>query len=150
MRIGPDHVDVSDKSAVKSVLGGGKSLEEEVCLDYSPLGFDELTWRPCSNFYNAFTALRPNSFGVTDETVHATRRRSVANSFSAQSIAAMEGYIDEVVLDLIDRLDEKERNGKVVDLKKWISYCVVDILGELAFSKSFGVVGSKGVEGEGR
>ena len=109
VRIGPNHLDVSDAAAVKGVLGGGKG------------------WKK-SAFYNAFTTLRPNLFGVRDEEIHAARRRAVANSFSAQNIAAMEVYIDKVMVDLIARLDEKKAKGEVVNLKKWISYFVLDVL----------------------
>ena len=35
----------------------------------------------------------------------------------------------------------------MVDLKKWISYSVLDVLGELAFSKSLGVVNGREEEG---
>lgn len=45
---------------------------------------------------------------------------------------------------LINHLDEAARRNEVVDLKAWIAYFVLDVLGELAFSKSFGIMASGG------
>jgi len=90
-----------------------------------------------SSFYDAFTALRPNLFGSRDEEVHAARRKATSNSFSMQSVLGMEIYIDRCMELLIARLDRAATEHETIDLKAWIAYFVLDVLGELAFSKSF-------------
>lgn len=96
-----------------------------------------------STFYNGFTAIRPNLFGVRDELIHSARRRAVANRFSLQSIAGMEIYMDQSLAKLIARLDKAALSGNdVLDLRQWISFYVLDVLGELAFSRSFNTLDS--------
>lgn len=71
----------------------------------------------------------------------------MANSFSAQSVNQMEVYIDRCMVKLINRLDLAARSGEEIDLKQWIAFLVLDVLGELAFSRPFGVLDSGDVRG---
>jgi hypothetical protein len=43
-----------------------------------------------SNFYDGFTAIKPNLFGTQDEDLHALRRRQMAHSFSTASMTRMD------------------------------------------------------------
>jgi cytochrome P450 len=52
----------------------------------------------------------------------------------------MEIYIDGCLSQLIDGLDRYARNNEIVDLKLWIRLYIYDVLGELAFSQSFGAL----------
>lgn len=99
-----------------------------------------------SPFYDAFMALRSNLFGVRDEEVHSARRKALSNGFSMQSVAQMEVFIDACLSKLIKRLDAAAESGEVIDLQRWISFFVMDVLGELAFSRSFGVLDSGDVK----
>jgi benzoate 4-monooxygenase len=54
----------------------------------------------------------------------------------------MEPYIDGCVLQLVDALDHRARNEEIIDLKTWIQLYIFDVLGELAFSQSFGAIKS--------
>ncbi|KAH9827687.1 Isotrichodermin C-15 hydroxylase [Teratosphaeria destructans] len=121
VRIGPNHLDVSDAAAIKTIYGSGREFRK-------------------STYYDAFTALRPNLFGVRNEEIHSARRKAVSNGFSAQSVTLMEVYMDKCMDKLIARLDVAASEGQTIDLKKWISFFVMDVLGELAFSQSFGVL----------
>lgn len=49
----------------------------------------------------------------------------------------MEPYIDSCLAKLLARLDTAAAAGEPIDLKAWISFFVIDVLGELAFSRSF-------------
>ncbi|KAK0105970.1 hypothetical protein ONS95_004479 [Cadophora gregata] len=123
VRIGPNHLDFSDASAVKAIYGSGRAFTK-------------------SSFYDAFTALRPNLFGARDEEVHSARRKACSNGFSLQSVAAMEPFMDSCLRHLLHRLDKAAATGEEIDLKEWIAFFVMDVLGELAFSGSFGVLES--------
>ncbi|KAH7410748.1 cytochrome P450 [Cadophora sp. MPI-SDFR-AT-0126] len=123
VRIGPNHLDFSDASAVKTIYGSGREF-------------------PKSTFYDAFTALRPNLFGVRDEEVHSARRKACSNGFSLQSVAAMEPFMDGCLWQLLHRLDQAAVHEEGIDLKEWIAFFVLDVLGELAFSGSFGILES--------
>jgi hypothetical protein len=52
----------------------------------------------------------------------------------------MESYIDGCLSQLIDALDRFAAKGDVIDLKCWIRLYIFDVLGELAFSQSFGAL----------
>ncbi|KAF2768649.1 cytochrome P450, partial [Teratosphaeria nubilosa] len=121
VRTGPNHLDVSDATAIMTIYGSGREFKK-------------------STYYDAFTALRPNLFGVRNEEVHSARRKAVSNGFSAQSVTMMEIYMDKCMDKLIARLDVAALERQSIDLKKWISFFVMDVLGELAFSPSFGVL----------
>lgn len=54
----------------------------------------------------------------------------------------MEPYIDGCMLKLIARLDQAAEQSETIDLKMWIAFFVVDVLGELAFSRPFGLLDS--------
>ncbi|KAF4547497.1 Cytochrome P450-like protein 33 [Elsinoe fawcettii] len=126
VRVGPNHLDVTHPDAVKDVFLTGKTFVK-------------------SSFYDAFTALRPNIFGTRDEDIHHARKKALSNGFSLQSVSQMEGYIDGCLSKLIARLDKAAENNEVVNLKHWVSFFVIDVLGELAFSKSFNML-EKGQE----
>jgi hypothetical protein len=52
----------------------------------------------------------------------------------------MEGYIDSSLSQLIDAFDNFARSGETFDLKLWIRLYIFDVLGELAFSQSYGAL----------
>jgi hypothetical protein len=54
----------------------------------------------------------------------------------------MESYIDGCLAQLVDALDEFARNEKNVNLKAYIQLYIFDVLGESAFSQSFGAIKS--------
>jgi Cytochrome P450 len=81
-------------------------------------------------------------FGTQDEAIHSIRRRQLSHSFSQVSILQMEFYIDGCVEQLVDALDQRARNEEIIDLKSWIQLYIFDVLGELAFSQSFGAIQS--------
>lgn len=61
----------------------------------------------------------------------------MAHAFSLSSIKEMEFYIDTHLSKLLDNLDHFCETGEAFDLKQFIAFYVLDILGELAFSRSF-------------
>ena len=51
----------------------------------------------------------------------------------------MEQYLDSNIQILKDKIDRHIASGQSFDLKKLLHYYTIDVLGELAFSQSFGV-----------
>jgi len=52
----------------------------------------------------------------------------------------MEGYIDSCLSQLVDAFDNFAQSGETFDLKLWIKLYIFDVLGELAFSQSYGAL----------
>lgn len=61
----------------------------------------------------------------------------MAHGFSLQSVKDMEFYIDGHLRKLLDNLTHRAKTGEVFDFKELIAFYVFDVLGELAFSRSF-------------
>lgn len=54
-------------------------------------------------------------------------------------IKDMENYLDENIQILKEKIQSHINRNEMFDLKKVLHYYVIDVLGELAFSQSFGV-----------
>ena len=65
-------------------------------------------------------------------------RANVAPAYSLSNVIRNEPYIDRTVTLMEQRLDEVSKDGKSVELGKWIHFLTWDILGEITFSKRFG------------
>ena len=65
------------------------------------------------------------------------RRRQLSHGFSQASIEKLQPIIEEQMAKLIATLQEYAKTGQSFDMKNLISCFVLDILGEVAFSRSF-------------
>lgn len=63
----------------------------------------------------------------------------MSHSFSISYVKEMEKYLDENVVILRKKIASHADRGEAFNLKKLLQFYVVDVLGELAFSQSFGV-----------
>ena len=54
--------------------------------------------------------------------------------------------MDQCTLKLLDRLDKAALKGQAVDMKSCLAFLVTDVLGELSFSRPFGVLDSLNME----
>ncbi|KAG4286424.1 hypothetical protein FPRO06_07684 [Fusarium proliferatum] len=118
VQVGPNDLSFRNPDAVNTIYKAGRQLQK-------------------TGFYNGFTTFNPNLFGTQDEEIHAIRRRQMAHAFSMQSIKEMEYFVDSHILKLRRNLDHFCDSNQDVDLKNMIAFYVFDVLGELAFSRSF-------------
>ena len=119
IRVAPDEVDTEESEVIDVVYkkGGRHYLKSE--------------------FYDGFTAIRPNIFGTRDEYHHALRRRQMANAFSAQSLVRMEYIFDRNVKGLIDKLDMRAKSGGAFHLEDVIRFFSQDCNGDLSLGVQF-------------
>ncbi|KIX03159.1 uncharacterized protein Z518_06710 [Rhinocladiella mackenziei CBS 650.93] len=121
VRYGPDKLSTTCESAVPLIYQkGGRHM-------------------PKTEFYDAYGATHPNVFGMRDEAEHSLRRRHMSHSFSITYVKEMEEYLNINIGILKQKLDHYASTGQAFDLKKAFHYYVIDTLGELAFSQSFGI-----------
>ncbi|KAH7378988.1 putative cytochrome P450 [Cadophora sp. MPI-SDFR-AT-0126] len=118
VRVGPNHLHFWSADAIAPIYKAGKSVGK-------------------TEFYDAFTTFNPNLFGGRDEAIHAKRRRQLSHAFSQASIERMEDIIDGQIEILIHHLKGLAKSGDAFDLKTIIACFVLDILGEVAFSRTF-------------
>ncbi|KAJ5669589.1 hypothetical protein N7462_010659 [Penicillium macrosclerotiorum] len=121
VRYGPDKLSIADEEAIKAIYQTGAR------------------YMPKTEFYDAYGAAHPNIFGMRDETAHSIRRRHMSHSFSMSYVKEMEEHLDANIEILRKKIASRASNGEAFDLKKFLHYYVIDILGELAFSQTFGL-----------
>lgn len=63
----------------------------------------------------------------------------MSHSFAISYVKEMEQYLDENVVILRKRISTYADSGEPFNLKRLLQFYTVDVLGELAFSQSFGV-----------
>ncbi|TDZ30108.1 Cytochrome P450 monooxygenase gsfF [Colletotrichum spinosum] len=120
VRYGPDKLSIIAEEVVPLVYQkGGRRL-------------------PKTEYYDAFGSKIPNVFGMRDVDMHSARRRLMSHSFSLSSVKDMEHYLDANINILCEKIATFAREGTPFDLKKLLQYYIIDVLGELAFSRSFG------------
>lgn len=63
----------------------------------------------------------------------------MSHSFSLTSVKGMEQYLDANIRILRNKIAGYAKEEKIFDLKKLLRHYTIDVLGELAFGRSFGV-----------
>lgn len=63
----------------------------------------------------------------------------MSHSFSISYVKEMEKYLDDNIAILRNKIAVYADRGEAFNLKKLLQFYVVDVLGELAFSQSFGI-----------
>ncbi|CAN9351746.1 unnamed protein product [Alternaria alternata] len=121
VRYGPDKISTTAEDAIPIIYQKGGRMF------------------PKTEFYDAYGSHIPNIFGMRDESKHSVRRRHMSYSFSASSVKKMEDLLDENVKILKQKLYRYAESGEAVDLKRLFKLYTIDILGELAFGRSFAV-----------
>ncbi|TVY16709.1 Pisatin demethylase [Lachnellula arida] len=118
IRIGPNDLHFWNAEAIPAIYKAGKAMGK-------------------TEFYDGFTTFNPNLFGTRNEALHSVRRRQVSHGFSQASIEKMEPIIDDQMSILINHVKGFAKTGEIFDMKNLISCFVLDVLGDVAFGRSF-------------
>ncbi len=127
--MGPKTVLTGSAEAVQKVLGYGEY--------YLDKGSD----------YNALVIHSPSIFSEIDKAIHSRKRRIAAHAYSMQSIVKMEDLVHENITIFLERMQHFAKSGDLVDAAKWFKFYAFDVIGDLAFGKSFGLL-EQGVSNE--
>jgi cytochrome P450 len=79
----------------------------------------------------------PKSIITAGTEVHARHRKALAHGFSERALREQEGMIQGYVTLLVGRLREFAEEGRVVDMVQWYNLTTFDLIGELAFGRTF-------------
>lgn len=143
VRIAPNEVSFSSPQAARTVLAAGKGFYK-------------------TDFYAVFPPPEnPDIFTEIREDVHAAKKRVANVPYSMAAMRQLSPFIDDTIDLFASRLGEfcvdldvgrsvpldVAGRGKV-DLGAWLHYFAFDVLGEVAFSRSFGFLAAgRDVEG---
>lgn len=79
---------------------------------------------------------------VINKDAHARKRRILSHAFSDTALRSLEEYMIQNIELWCTLLTEGEGWSEVKDMSRWSNYLTFDILGELCFGKSFGLMTS--------
>lgn len=142
VRIGPNHVSVSDPEAMR-VIYGTSNIYRKVRHSKSQLCTVISNARKSSFFpiaeglYNGKPLA--NLFTTQNNEYHAALKRASGHAFSMTALAELEPLVDKCVNLLVRRIDKVSEEGKKpLDISAWLHYFAFDVLGEINFSTQFG------------
>lgn len=122
VRIGPHDVAINDQeAAVKIHRRGG--------------GF------PKSSFY-ATAAKIQSMFSTRDRNFHASRRRLLGPCFAEASLVSLQPAVLNLAHTAISNMKNEFKVIGYVDILKWWTLFSMDVIGQLSFGDSFGMVAS--------
>ncbi|KAI0418341.1 cytochrome P450 [Xylaria grammica] len=136
VRIGPNEVSFSSPQVARNLLSAGKRFYK-------------------TDFYSVFPPPEnPDIFTEIREEVHAMKKKVANVPYSMAAMRQLSPFIDDTIEFLVSRMGgfctdpttvSKEGwapNGKkpqpILDLGNWLHYFAFDVLGEIAFGRSFG------------
>lgn len=139
VRVAPNFVSVNSVHGLHDIYGHGKKLKK-------------------GTFYNAFPAIKGvyNTHNVIDKTIHGRKRRVLSQAFSENALKGMEDLMlvnirqfcaimggDDQGLEKAP--SDRVNNGQIVrNMAEWFGYLAFDVMGELCFGKSFGMLIERG------
>ncbi|RYP39104.1 hypothetical protein DL766_000560 [Monosporascus sp. MC13-8B] len=146
VRIAPNEVSMSSPTAARTLLSAGKRFYK-------------------TDFYAVFPPPQnADIFTEIREDVHAMKKKVANVPYSMAAMRQLSPFIDDTIEVLVARLGEfcpdatkgqgtakgyeKLTGRHVVDLGAWLHYFAFDVLGEVAFGRSFGFLAA-GVDVEG-
>lgn len=109
------------------------------------------------DFYNAFPAIKGvyNTHNAIDKSIHGRKRRVLSQAFSEQALKGMEDVMllnirqfcsimggDEIGLET--KSTDSQKGPVIRNMTDWFAYLTYDVMGELCFGKSFGMLIERG------
>ncbi|KUI65370.1 Pisatin demethylase [Cytospora mali] len=131
VRIAPNEVSLSSPEAARTLLSAGKRLYK-------------------TKFYGVFPPPEnPDIFTEYREDVHAQKKKVANVPYSMAAMQQLSPFIDDTIELLTQKMDAAAAGrtgapikdfskGPAVDLGNWLHWFAFDVLGEVAFSRSFG------------
>ncbi|SPO02042.1 probable benzoate 4-monooxygenase cytochrome P450 [Cephalotrichum gorgonifer] len=116
VRIAPNHVSVADVDAIQAIYGHGNGFLK-------------------ADFYDTFVSIRRGLFNTRSRAEHTRKRKVVSHTFAPKSVLEFEPYI-------CDNLHTFVRQWDSISAKPHpdVNYLAFDIIADLAFGKSFGML----------
>ncbi|KAI3332133.1 cytochrome P450 [Xylariaceae sp. AK1471] len=98
---------------------------------------------PKSASYSVVQGSRPFDLaGERNEKIHAAQRRLVARPYSMESTVRLEPQVDELVTELLGKLDDVASSAQIIDFGYWLQLFAFDVIGAVSYSKPYGFVSS--------
>ncbi|CCX31761.1 cytochrome P450 [Pyronema domesticum] len=124
VRVAPNMLSFNTATALKTIYGhtaNAKNIQK-------------------GQFYTAFPAVKGvhNTHNCISKMEHGFKRRVLSVAFSDNALKSMEGAVIDAVNTLVDGVRKDGKNG--VDMGERFSWLTFDVMAELCFGKSFGML----------
>ncbi|GAA5894423.1 hypothetical protein JCM6882_004815 [Rhodosporidiobolus microsporus] len=124
VRIGRNEVSVVSPDAVNDLYRYGGAVKDK------------------SSFYQFFKVSKPSLLATLSHSAHTLARRSVGPAFTMNLLIELEEFVDVCFEDLCTQLDSQIAKGggkATLELGTLLQFLAMDVVGELAFGRSFGL-----------
>jgi cytochrome P450 len=119
VRYGPNRLVFNTSTALQSI----HSVKANVCK---------------ADFYaNIRPPVGQNILTVVDKNDHSRKRRAMAHAFSEK---ALKSYEDDMIRHIRLFCEKLKEAKEPVNISDWCSYLTADVLGDLCFGQSFGML----------
>lgn len=125
VRLAPNRYSIADPSAIRAIYGPGSKFTKS---DY---------YKP---FGGPFTDHK-DVFSETSNEKHAVERRKTSNMYAMSSLVSYEPFVDKVNGEFMAALASHAQDGRGFDLFTWMQFYAFDVIGEITFGRSFGLIG---------
>jgi cytochrome P450 len=124
VRVAPNMLSFNTASALKTIYGHSAAAR---CIQKG-------------QFYTAYPAVKGvhNTHNAISKLEHGFKKRVLSVAFSEAALKSMEGMVIDAVDKLIDGVRRDGKNG--VDMGERFSWLTFDVMGELCFGKTFGML----------
>ncbi|KAH0609238.1 uncharacterized protein H6S33_012724 [Morchella sextelata] len=127
VRFAPNLISINSSTALKTIYGhspASRSLQK-------------------GSFYSAFPAVKGvyNTHNCINKAEHGRKRRVLSAAFSENALKSMEDLVLGNIQVFVDEIEQRSvQLKKGVDMGEMFSWLTFDVMGELCFGKSFGML----------
>lgn len=145
-------VSIADPRALPIVYAHGNGSTKSGLSSFLPQEGRFTDLDAFADFYDAFVSIFRGLFNTRDRAEHTRKRKIVSHTFSPKSVREFEPYISGTVRTLLSKWDAladraaKDGSGgvmkgyAVMELLDWLNALAFDIIGDLAFGSTFGML----------
>ncbi|GIZ44446.1 hypothetical protein CKM354_000764300 [Cercospora kikuchii] len=126
VRVAPNKLSFAGERSWKDIYGFRKPGEAPILKDHTRYS------KPFNGVGSLVTEIDP--------AVHARQRKLLSHSFADRNLKELEPLLQQWITLFRCKLEERMRSGENVDLVKWFNCTTFDIMGDLAFNESLGML----------
>ena len=119
VRIAPNHVSISDPSAMNDIYGHGANFLKDA-------------------WYDGGAGEHRNMGDTRVKAEHQAKRKMFAHVFAQKTIAGLEPVVIKKIVVLLGEIDRKAEAGETINIRRYLNYFTIDLITELLFGKSLG------------
>lgn len=117
VRIAPNHVSISDPSAMHDIYGHGANMLKE-------------------SFYDGGAGEFRSMGDTRVKAEHQQKRKMFAHVFAQKTIAGLEPIVTDKVSLLVEVIDKKASNGESINIRRYLNYLAIDLISTLLYGES--------------